>query len=263
MDRCTVATFNVNSVRSRMPHLERWLGEFPVDVLCLQETKVQDDSFPEEAFTSLGYRSLYKGGKAYNGVAILTKAPLDGYAIGFGDGEEPVGETRLLRARIGDFCIVNTYVPQGKAIDHADYAYKHRFLERMKALFDREYLREEKVVWVGDMNVAPTDMDVTSPERKRDHPCFAPDIQARFEDVKSWGFTDLLRKFRPEEGEFSYFDYRVKNSLERNIGWRIDHILVTPALERAAVDCYIDRSLRGWERPSDHVPVVALFDLKK
>ena len=262
MDRCILATFNVNSVRSRMPHLERWLGENSVDVLCLQETKVEDSSFPEEAFTAMGYRSLYKGGKAYNGVAILTKAPLDGYAIGFGDGEEPEGETRLLRARIGDFCIVNTYIPQGKAIDHADYAYKHRFFERMKALFDREYLRDEKVVWVGDMNVAPTDMDVTSPERKRDHPCFAPDIQARYEDVKSWGFIDLFRKFRPDAGEFSFFDYRVKNSLERNIGWRIDHILVTPALEKAAVDCYIDPGPRGWERPSDHTPVVAVFEFK-
>ncbi|MGI6782799.1 MAG: exodeoxyribonuclease III [Aminivibrio sp.] len=261
MARFAIATFNVNSVRTRLPILQRWLAENPMDALCLQETKAVDEDFPEEAFKEMGYRCLYRGEKSYNGVAIITRDYLDGYVIGFGDGEEPEGDTRLLRARIGDFCMVNTYIPQGKAIDHADYQYKHRFLDRLKAMFEREYDEDEKVVWLGDMNVAPTDIDVTSPERKRDHPCFAPDIQEHFEDVKSWGFNDLLRKYRPGPEEFSYFDYRVKNAMERNIGWRIDHILVTPALEKLAVDCYIDRTPRGWERPSDHTPVVAVFDL--
>ncbi|HRX26545.1 MAG TPA: endonuclease/exonuclease/phosphatase family protein, partial [Aminivibrio sp.] len=117
MARFTIATFNVNSVRSRMPVLQKWLSDHPVDALCLQETKVVDNDFPEADFKALGFRSLYRGEKSYNGVAILTKAPLDGFAVGFGDGEEPEGETRLLRARIGDFCMVNTYIPQGKAID--------------------------------------------------------------------------------------------------------------------------------------------------
>jgi exodeoxyribonuclease-3 len=260
MAKISIATFNVNSVRTRLPVLQKWLGERPVDVLCLQETKAVDDDFPKDDFKAMGYRSIYKGEKSYNGVAILTKAPLDGFAFGFGDGKEPEGETRLVRGRIGDFCFVNTYVPQGKAIDHVDYAFKHTFLDRMKALFEREYLVSEKIVWVGDMNVAPTDIDVTSPEKKREHPCFAPDIQQHFEDVKSWGFIDLFRKFHPEEGHFSFFDYRVKGALERNIGWRIDHVLTTPALESAAVDCFIDREPRGWERPSDHTPVVAVFD---
>lgn len=261
MARFTIATFNVNSVRSRMPILQKWLAENSVDALCLQETKVVDDDFPEGDFQEMGYRCLYRGEKSYNGVAIMTKAPLDGYVVGFGDGEEPEGETRLIRARIGDFCMINTYIPQGKAIDHADYQYKHRFLDRLKAMIDREYDQTEKVVWVGDMNVAPTDIDVTTPERKRKHPCFAPDIQEHYEDVLSWGFTDLFRKFKPEAGHFSFFDYRVKNALENNVGWRIDHVLVTPALEEVAVDCWIDREPRGWERPSDHTPVLASFDL--
>lgn len=261
MARISIATFNVNSVRARLPILERWLKERPIDILCLQETKVVDDDFPVAAFKEMGYRAVYRGEKSYNGVAILTKAPMDGFAIGFGDAEEPACGTRLVRGRIGDFCFINTYVPQGKAVDHADYVFKHRFLDRMKALLDREYLTSEKVVWVGDMNVALTDIDVTSPEKKRDHPCFAQDIREHFEDVKSWGFVDLFRKFRPGEGEFSFFDYRVKNALERNIGWRIDHVLVTSALESAAVDCFIDRDPRGWEQPSDHTPVVAVFDL--
>ena len=261
MARISIATFNVNSVRMRLPILEKWLKDRSIDVLCLQETKVVDEDFPVAAFKEMGYRAVFRGEKSYNGVAILTEVPMDGFAIGFGDGEEPECDTRLVRGRIGDFCFINTYVPQGKAVDHADYVFKHRFLDRMKALLKREYLTSEKVVWVGDMNVAPTDIDVTSPEKKRDHPCFAPDIQKHFEDVKSWGFVDLFRKYRPGEGEFSFFDYRVKNSLDRNIGWRIDHVLVTPSLESAAADCFIDRDPRGWEQPSDHTPVVAVFDL--
>lgn len=261
MARWTIATFNVNSLRSRLPVLERWLESTPADVLCLQETKVTDGDFPLDAVQSLGYRAIYRGEKAYNGVAILTKLPMEGYAFGFGDGEEPDGGARVVRGRIGDLCIINTYVPQGKAIDNPDYVYKHRFLDRFRALLDREYLTTEKILWVGDMNVAPTDMDVTSPEKKRDHPCFAPDIREHFEAVKSWGFSDVFRKHRPGPGEFSFFDYRVKGALERNIGWRIDHILATPTLEAASVDCFVDRAPRGWERPSDHTPVVVRFDL--
>ncbi|OPZ38521.1 MAG: Exodeoxyribonuclease III [Synergistetes bacterium ADurb.BinA166] len=261
MPRVSIATFNVNSVRTRLPALQRWLSGQPVDVLCLQETKVTDDGFPKDAFEQMGYRAVFRGEKSYNGVALLTRATMEGFAIGFGDGEEPECDTRVIRGRIGDFFFINTYVPQGKAIDHADYVFKHRFLDRMLALIDREYDTTEKIAWVGDMNVAPTDIDVTSPEKKRDHPCFAPDIQQKFEHVKSWGFVDLFRKFRPGEGEFSFFDYRVKNALERNIGWRIDHVLTTPALAERAVDCYIDRAPRGWEQPSDHAPVVAVFDL--
>ncbi len=260
MARFVVATFNVNSLRTRLPILERWLAGTPVDVVCLQETKVTDEDFPVDAVASLGYRAWYRGEKSYNGVAILAKEPLEECSFGFGDGEEPGGETRLIRGRIGDVFIVNTYVPQGKAIDHQDYVSKHRFLDRMHKLFDREYCVSDKIVWLGDMNVAPTDMDVTSPERKRDHPCFAPDIQRRFEEVKGWGFSDLFRKYRPGAGEFSFFDYRVKGALERNIGWRIDHILTTAGLGATSTDCFVDREPRGWERPSDHTPVVAVFD---
>lgn len=256
-----IATFNVNSVRSRLPILAQWLADNPVDAVCLQETKASDDQYPSGDLEAMGYRSVFRGEKAYNGVAVLTRRPVEDVSFGFCDGEAPDGETRIARVRLGALHIVNTYVPQGKAVDHADYVYKHRFLERMKAYFQRNFSREDLLVWLGDMNVAPTDMDVTNPGTKRDHPCFAPDIQRSFEDVKSWGFIDLLRKFHPGPGEFSFFDYRVKNSLERNIGWRIDHILVTPPLAAAALDCAIDRSPRGWERPSDHTPVVAVFDL--
>ncbi|MDD2205998.1 MAG: exodeoxyribonuclease III [Aminobacterium sp.] len=256
-----VATFNVNSVRSRMHVLTKWLHDNRVDVLCLQETKTEDQFFPASDFESIGYNASFRGEKAYNGVALLSTHPIENAHFGFEDGESPDPESRIVRGTICGVHIINTYVPQGKAIDHPDYLYKMRFFDRLKALFEREYSTDEKVVWLGDMNVAPTDIDVTSPERKRDHVCFHEDIKKKFEEVKDWGFVDIFRKYRPEEGEFSFFDYRVKNALERNIGWRIDHILATSSLADCSTDCYVDREPRGWEKPSDHTPVVSVFDI--
>jgi exodeoxyribonuclease-3 len=257
----SIATFNVNSVRSRIPILERWLPASGVDVLCLQETKTVDETFPAAFFESLGYDVAFRGEKSYNGVAIASSRPLEDVHFGFEDGEEPSAETRLIRASVNGVNIVNTYVPQGKAIDHPDYRYKLRFLRRLSALFGREYDKDGLLVWLGDLNVAPTDMDVTHPERKKDHVCFHEDLKTLFEEVKGWGLSDLFRKYRPGEGEFSFWDYRVKNALERNIGWRIDHMLTTKSLEEKSVDCYVDREPRSWEKPSDHTPMVARFRL--
>lgn len=255
----SIATFNVNSVRSRLPVLEKWIRSSGVSVICFQETKTVDDTFPAEFFESLGYNVVFRGEKAYNGVAIASVFPIEDAHFGFEDGEEPEADTRLARASIKGINIINTYIPQGKSIDHPDYQYKLRFFRRMEDLFNREFTSSDPLLWVGDMNVAPTDMDVTSPERKRDHVCFHQDLKDLFEKVKGWGFIDLFRKYRPGEGEFSFWDYRVKNALERNIGWRIDHILATSPLEQLSVDCYVDREPRSWEKPSDHTPVVSLF----
>ncbi len=256
----TIATFNVNSVRSRIPVLEKWIRSSRVNVLCLQETKTVDETFPADFFDSLGYNVVYRGEKAYNGVAIASNYPIEDVHFGFEDGEEPLAETRLIRATIKGINVVNTYIPQGKSIDHKDYQYKLIFLKRLKILFDRNFRKEDHLIWVGDMNVAPTDIDVTSPERKRDHVCFHKDLKVIFEEVKSWGFIDIFRKHRPGEGEFSFWDYRVKNALERNIGWRIDHILATSSLGSLSIDCYVDRDPRSWEKPSDHAPVISIFE---
>lgn len=261
MGEFSIATFNVNSVRSRIPVLERWIGTSKVDVLCLQETKTVDETFPSDFFTSLGYNVVFRGEKAYNGVAIASTYPIEDVHYGFEDGEEPLADTRLIRASIKGINIFNTYIPQGKAIDHPDYQYKLRFLKRLEKLFDKNFSKKDLLLWVGDMNVAPTDIDVTNPERKRDHVCFHEDLKMLFEEVKGWGFCDVFRKYRPGEGEFSFWDYRVKNALERNIGWRIDHILATSPLESLAVDCYVDRDPRSWIKPSDHTPVISVFSV--
>ena len=259
MDGLRLATFNVNSVRSRMPILERWLPESGVDVLMLQETKATDEDFPEAAFAAMGYRARFCGEKAYNGVAALVRETLSAEtSFGFGDGEEPDFPTRVGLTRLAGMTVLNTYVPQGKSVDHPDYEVKKRFLERVRGLVLREM--EGPFLWVGDLNVAPTDADVTHPENKRGHVCFCRDIQERFART-SEGLKDLLRVFRPDPGEFTFFDYRVKDALTRNIGWRIDHALASPALALRATDCFVEREPRGWERPSDHTPLVVDFAL--
>ncbi len=255
-----LATFNVNSVRSRLPILERWLPESGVDLLFLQETKATDPDFPAAAFEALGYAVRFRGEKAYNGVAAAARDPeaLKDVSFGFGDGEEPGFPTRVLLLRWEDLTVLNTYVPQGKAIDHPDYEVKKRFLDRVRAVVERE--ADRPFAWVGDLNVAPTEQDVTNPANKRDHVCFHTDIRAKFAETAE-GLADVLRRFRPEPGEYTFFDYRVKDSLDRNIGWRIDHILASSSLAERALDCFVERAPRGWERPSDHTPLVADFSL--
>jgi len=256
-----IATFNVNSIRSRMHILERWLHDSRVDILCLQETKVKNEDFPAEDLAVLGYKAAYSGEKSYNGVAVASLVPPDEIRFGLGDGEEPDGFTRMAHARFGDLNVINLYIPQGKSIDHPDYPMKLRFFERLMKYLDENFSPGDKLVIVGDLNVAPTDMDVTSPERKRDHVCFHEDVKKAFYNLLDWGLVDVFRKHRPGEGEFSFWDYRVKNSLERNIGWRIDHVLATPQVAEKSKEAWVDRAPRSWEKPSDHAPVVAVFDL--
>lgn len=259
LDRLRVATFNVNSLRSRLPILETWLPRAEVDVLGFQETKVEDGSFPETFFRDRGYDVVFRGQKSYNGVAVASRLPLTEVAFGFGDGEEPGDETRLLQCTVGGVRLLNSYVPQGKALDHADFAYKLRFFQRLRKLLERSCRPEDPVLWMGDLNVVPTDRDVTHPENKRQHVCVHEDVRRALEDVLSWGLEDVFRRHRPEDGEFSFWDYRVPRALERNIGWRIDHFFATPALARRSTGALVERSLRQEERPSDHTAVVVDF----
>jgi exodeoxyribonuclease-3 len=258
----TIATFNVNSVRSRMHIIEPWLHDSRVGILCLQETKTKNEEFPETAFGELGYKVAYSGEKGYNGVAVASLESPDETGFGLGDGEEPDGTPRMAHCRFGDLNVINLYIPQGKAIDHPDYPMKLRFFERLVEYLHKNLSPKEKLVIVGDLNVAPTDMDVTHPERKRNHVCFHEDVKKAFRTLLEWGLEDVFRKHRPEKGEFSFWDYRVKNSVERNIGWRIDHVLATPPLAKASRDAWVDKNPRTWEKPSDHAPVVAAFDLQ-
>lgn len=266
MSLLKIATFNVNSVRTRAPILEKWLSSSKApDVLCLQETKSQDVDFPIDFFDSLGYKAVFKGMKSYNGVAIVSKITPKNVAFGLGDGkfeDEAMSESenaRVVRASFGDVNVLNTYIPQGKSIDHSDYPYKLAFLARVRDLLEREYKPSDKVVWVGDLNVAMTDIDLTNPKTNRQHPCFHEDVKQALENVMSWGLVDIFRQHRPDAGEFTYWDYRVKDSLTRNIGWRIDHILGTESQAALCTAVEVERELRAMERPSDHTAVVASF----
>ena len=248
-----IATFNVNSVRTRLAILQQWLNEVRPDFLFMQETKTQDQFFPEATFKELGYTSYFHGEKSYNGVAALVKNGLNDVNVTFGfyDGEF---DTRVLTLRYGELVILNTYVPQGKSITHPDFIVKKKFFARVREVIEREKF----LLWLGDLNVAPEEIDVTHPENKRDHVCFCEEIRGVFAETKR-GLVDVLRKFDKNSGVYTFFDYRVKDAVARKIGWRIDHMLATENLAALAVKCYPDIRPRTWERPSDHVPLIGEF----
>ncbi|MBR0251446.1 MAG: exodeoxyribonuclease III [Synergistaceae bacterium] len=250
-----IATFNVNSVRSRLHILERWLDEVKPDLLFMQETKTQDKTFPEEFFMSHGYKSYYHGEKMHNGVAVIAR-DLDVHVdFGFSDGEY---DTRVLTLTYKDIVILNTYVPQGRDIEHRDYDRKKEFFALVRKVIERNH--EGKFIWLGDMNVAPEVIDVTHPENKKNHVCFTKEIRRIYADTKR-GLIDLHRKFHPYERIYTFYDYRVKEAVTRQIGWRIDHMLATDRLAECARSCISDIRVREWERPSDHVPLVCEIEV--
>jgi exodeoxyribonuclease-3 len=255
-----IATFNANSIRSRLEMILAWLKQHQPDALCIQETKVQDKDFPNLPFADAGYTTIFRGEKSYNGVAIISRIKPKQVKFGLDDGKQP-DETRFVSAKIGPLHIVNTYVPQGRSIDHQMYEYKLEWFKRLKAWFNSHFTPRSKLVWVGDLNVAPEPMDIHNPEQQADHVCFHEDIRKAFADTVSWGFVDVFRKHHPEPGQFSFFDYRTIKAAKRGMGWRIDHILATPTLAKECTDCFIDIQPRLQPKPSDHTPVVAVFDL--
>lgn len=253
------STFNVNSVRSRLPILEGWLQTRRPDIVCLQETKVVDEAFPVEALRAWGYNVVFRGEKAYNGVAIMSRRPADAVVRGFDDGGPP-DETRLLAARIDGLWVVNTYVPQGRAIDHAMYAYKLEWFDRLRGFFDRHFTLTDRLLWTGDLNVAREPMDVHDPAAHTGHVCYHEAVRKAFNRCIDWGFVDVFRRFHPEDIRYSFFDYRTPNGVQRNIGWRLDYLLATPPLADKASSCAIDVDPRLQPKPSDHTPVWAAFD---
>jgi exodeoxyribonuclease-3 len=251
-----VATYNANSIRTRLGQVLDWLsGEAP-DVLCLQETKVQDSDFPAEPFREAGYQVVFRGQKAYSGVAIVSRE--EPQEVGFGlDGED---EARLIRAVIRGIPVVNTYVPQGRSPDSEHFQYKLEWLARLRALFERHYSVRKPLLWMGDFNVAPEPIDVHDPKRLKNHADFHPEARAALERVREWGFVDVFRRHHADEPEqYTFWDYRVRNALERGLGWRVDHIWATEPLARQSTGAWIDVEARRAERPSDHTFLVAEF----
>lgn len=256
-----VATFNANSIRSRLEQVLGWLARETPDVLALQETKVQDEDFPAAAFESAGYHVVFRGQKAHAGVALVSRQPPQ--QVGFGlDDDGPPDEARLIRAVIGGIPLVNTYVPQGRTPDSEHFQYKLAWLARLRAFFERHYTADEPLIWLGDFNIAPEPIDVHDPKGLMGHVAFHPDAWAALEHVRQWGFVDLLRQHHPgEAGLYTYYDYRVRDAVERGIGWRVDHIWATAPLARRCTDVWIDTAARKAERPSDHTFLVAEFAL--
>ncbi|MBC7223410.1 MAG: exodeoxyribonuclease III [Anaerolineae bacterium] len=256
-----VATFNANSIRSRMPLVLDWLREHGPDVVCFQETKVQDSEFPVEPFVEAGYHVVFRGQKGYAGVAIASKEEPADVAFGLDDGGEP-DEARLARVTVRGIPIVNTYVPQGRSPDSPHFQYKLEWLARLRDYFARHFSPEEPLLWVGDFNVAPEEIDVHDPQRLRLHVDFHPEARAALERVREWGFVDLFRLHHPgEPGQYTFWDYRVRGAVERGLGWRVDHIWATRPLAEKCVDAWIDVEARLAERPSDHTFLVAEFAL--
>ncbi len=255
-----IATFNVNSIRSRLPIVLEWLKAKRPDILCLQETKVQDADFPAHAIEEQGYRVIFKGEKSYNGVAIISKEKPEKFTFGFKDGL-PTDETRLIYAKYADLHIFNTYVPQGREITHEMYKYKIKWFERLLNLFSKKFKPSDKILWVGDLNIAPEAIDIHNAEQQQDHVCFHIDVRNAFKKVISWGFIDLFRKFHPSERKYTFFDYRTKNALEKNMGWRVDHILATEPIANLCKKCEIDLAPRKLPKASDHTILFADFEM--
>ncbi len=253
-----IATFNVNSIRPRLAVVMDWLARQQPDVLGLQETKTQDKDFPALAFAEAGYQVLFRGEKSYNGVALATKTKPTGVRFGLDDGEQP-DAARLVSAKVGPVFVVNTYVPQGREIDHAMYQYKLAWFRRLRAWFDRHFTPQMPVLWMGDLNVAPEAKDIHNAEQQANNVCYHAAVRREFAATVAWGFVDVFRKHHPEPGQYSYYDYRTPNAVQRKMGWRVDHILATPALAAKSVGAAIDLEPRLGQAPSDHTVMLAEF----
>jgi exodeoxyribonuclease-3 len=259
-----VATWNVNSIRSRLAHATQWLQENPVDVLCLQETKVVDADFPAEAFAALGYHTCVYGQKSYNGVALVSRQPMEAVQYGFTSvlGEERVGDLdeqkRVMAGLYDGVYVVNLYVPNGNSVGTDKYAYKLAWLACLKEYLTALLVDHPLLNVCGDFNIALEDKDIYNPEDKANHIMASPLEREALKAVLTVGLADGFRKFTDEGGHFSWWDYRA-GSFRRNLGWRIDHHYLSAALYDRAIACTIDVEPRRWEKPSDHVPVIVEY----
>ena len=252
-----IASWNVNSLRVRLDQVLRWLGEFEPDILAMQETKLKDSDFPEDAFASAGYHVAYSGQPTYNGVAIASRVPAEDPVTEVEGLEDP--QRRVVGATYGTVRVFNLYVPNGQSVDSDKYLYKLRWLEAMTAQLARELVTYERCIVLGDFNIAPEDRDVHDPKEWEGKVlCSEPERDA-LNNIFRLGFSDTFRLFSQPEGSFSWWDYRAAG-FRRNRGLRIDLVLASESLCGACTASKIDVEPRRSERPSDHTPVYAEFD---
>jgi exodeoxyribonuclease-3 len=252
-----IATYNVNSIRKRLPLVLAWLKEHEPDVLCLQETKVQDHEFPVAAIHEAGYRVAIRGMKGYNGVATLTREEPEEVIHGLGS-TTPDEDFRILQTVVGGVRIINTYAPQGYLIKSEKYAYKLEWFQRMYEYFEETLRSKDKVIWLGDLNVAPEPIDVYHPDRRVNDVDFHIDARNAYKKAVAWGFHDVFRELHPERVQYTYWDY-FRNAFGHNWGWRIDHILATAQLAKTCTTAEVDLEPRKAESASDHTVVWAEF----
>lgn len=254
-----IATWNVNSINVRLPQLKDWVTAAEPDVICLQETKCVDESFPYGEIHDLGYYSAFFGQKSYNGVAILSKHEPEDVVKGFPE-DEVDSQKRLIAATVQGVRIVDTYIPNGSELGSDKFRFKLDWLQRLRKFFDEGYRKDEMVLLCGDFNVAPDPLDVWDPLAWEGHIHFSKPERAAIHYVKQWGFIDLFRQMNGDVRQYSWWDYRA-GAFQRNHGLRIDHVWASPALAEKCQRVWIDVEPRKQEKPSDHTPVIAEFQL--
>ncbi len=255
-----IATWNVNSIRVRQERLAAWLTTHQPDVLCLQELKTEEPTYPREALDALGYVSAINAQKTYNGVAILSRHTLTDVVVGLGDGvEDP--QARFVAATVNGVRVISVYVPNGQALDSDKWPYKLQWLKRLRAWLDQHESKDKPLAVCGDYNVAPEAIDVHDVAAWEGEPLFHPDARAALQHVADFGLVDTFRQKHPGEANlFSWWDYRMLG-FPKNRGLRIDHILATPALADRCTESVIDRQERKGKSASDHAPVMSTFAL--
>lgn len=252
-----LATWNVNSLRVRLGQLLEWLAAARPDVVCLQETKLPDADFPVAPIEEAGYQVIYAGEKTYNGVAILSRkkaSMADAAVAGLGDDQK-----RMITATYGAVRVINVYVPNGQQVGSEKFSYKLKWLKRLIEYVAEELRRHPKLVLAGDFNIAPEARDVHDPQLWEGSVLFSESERHAFRALLDVGLVDVFRNFDQPANSFTWWDYRA-GAFRRDLGLRIDHILCSQALSARCRACTVDKAPRGWERPSDHAPVVARFE---
>ena len=252
-----LATWNVNSLKVRLSQVLQWLAENPVDVLCLQETKTTDDKFPFAAFEELGYHIAYSGQKTYNGVAIISKHPITDVVKN--NPLFPDEQQRIISGTIDDVRVICAYVPNGQAVDSDKYQYKLNWLQGLHEWLAAELERHPNLAVLGDYNIAPADCDVHDPVMWQGQVLVSEREREAFRALCALNLVDAFRLFDQADKAFSWWDYR-QMAFRRNMGLRIDHILLSAPLAARCSACIIDKIPRKWEQPSDHTPVIATID---
>jgi len=255
-----IATWNVNSINSRFEYVANWLEENNIDILLIQETKTTDENFPENRFKELGYFSYFYGQKTYNGVAIISRFELDKISYGFPNGYNE-DEKRLVYGRFKGINLISIYIPNGRSPDHPQFQHKLEFVKELTKLLRTSFPADDRTLLAGDFNIAPRPIDVFNPELLKNSVGFNPEEREAFNQIIKLGYIDIFARIYPDVQKFSWWDYRA-GAFYKNLGMRIDNILITENLFDLISDCHIDRDARkkkGELKPSDHSPVVAVF----